>query len=61
MEEQIRMELPGFIQSWYADELSMTVAGANILPDIARIKELRPILGFYLESENHNFCGIWGL
>ena len=37
MAEQIRTELTGFLQSWYADYFITAGAGANILSTIERI------------------------
>ena len=57
------MDFPGFLQSWYADDFSMAGAGANILPAIARIEDLGPDHGFYLESGKITICvgpGGWG-
>ena len=50
MAEQIWMDFPGFLQSWYADEFIMKVTGTNIMPSILRIGELGPVRGFYLKS-----------
>ena len=53
--EHIRMDLPGFIQFWYADDFRKAGAGANLLPAISGIEELGTTCAFYLVSENHNF------
>ena len=55
LEDQIWTDLPGFIQSWYTDELSIAGAGANLPPGIERIEELGPARGLYLESEKLPF------
>ena len=57
MEERIRTEFPGFIQSWYSDDFSTAGSCANILPAIVRNEELGTARGFYLESEKSEF--VW--
>ena len=57
----IRTELPEFIQLWYSDDFSTASVGDNIFPGIVRIEEMGLARGIYLESENHNLCGLRGL